>query len=115
MRKFAIVLLMLACSRGPSYPVCEVADDCEVPQDTVARCLVGDADFRFCAWECDADPDCDAADDWRRVCATFQSEPGSFCLPSCVQDPDSEIEDCPGGFVCRATGGGSPRRIYYPG
>lgn len=114
MQRFFLMLLVAACSRAPSYPACNVPDDCEVPSGTTARCLEGDNDFRFCAWECDDDDGCDPTDDWRRVCATFQSEVGNFCLPSCRQDPETDVESCPAGFVCRATGGGSPRRVCYP-
>ncbi|TVQ90757.1 MAG: hypothetical protein EA397_11800 [Deltaproteobacteria bacterium] len=73
-----------------------------------------DDGFRFCSWACEDDDDCAQADDWRRECATFQSESGRFCLPSCRQDPDTDEEHCPSGFNCRATGGGDPRRVCYP-
>lgn len=115
-RALLVLLLAAACGRsGPEYPTCDDAEDCETPAETEASCLEGDEDFRFCAWECDVDADCEQADDWRRVCATFQSEAGQYCLPSCQQDPESEDEACPSGFICRATGGGSPRRVCYPG
>ena len=115
MWRIAVLLSLAACAGAPRYPTCEVADDCGAPDDVVARCLVGDADFRFCSWECELDADCEQADDWRRVCSTFQSEAGSFCLPSCAQDPETEEESCPRGFVCRSTGGGAPQRVCYPG
>lgn len=114
--RLALLALALGCGSDIDYETCESPDDCSVPDDATARCISGGGDFQFCSWECGVDADCNYdEDEWSRVCATFESENGSFCFPSCDGEGDSGGDEaCPEGFECRATGGGDPRRVCFP-
>lgn len=108
-----VVMAVAVGCAGPAYTVCEVADDCTVPDEAPgdAACVEKNA-TAFCAVTCTTDPDCDAVDDafdW--VCAPFESNPVSYCFPACAD----EGPECPDGYACRSTGGGSAnRKICFP-
>jgi hypothetical protein len=117
------------CGGGdPTYAPCDTPDDCAVPEEAEAECL-DKAGEGFCTWSCSSDADCafddDPDPDWTRVCASFESEPGSHCFPSCREGDEGDESDesdesdgdgsCPEGFSCRSTGGGSDnRKVCFP-
>ncbi|NCG17965.1 MAG: hypothetical protein GWP91_03005 [Rhodobacterales bacterium] len=97
------------------YRYCDEPEDCEVPEGFSAECLDKSGEG-FCTWACDIDGDCADADDegFEYVCASFESEAGQSCFPSCA-DPADADNPCPDGFGCRSTGGGSEnRKICFP-
>lgn len=113
-----VVVLLAACKGDVEYVSCEAAEDCAdwVPDEATAVCLPK-ADDGFCSWECSADTDCegDADEDFAYVCSSFESTAGMYCFPQCNDGEDSALEECPGGFTCRSTGGGADnRRICFP-
>ena len=104
-----------ACGGPELYGACEAPADCEVPEGASAECLEK-SDAGFCTWECGEDADCEEAPDgdYDFVCASFESEPGQYCFPSCEEAAD-EAEACPAGYGCRSTGGGSDnRKVCFP-
>lgn len=116
------VLSIASCNKDSKdddddvYLACEEPEDCVVPEDRDAVCLEK-ADEGFCSWECDADSDCDDADDgdFDFVCASFESEEALYCFPACNEDAEEEEDECPGSMTCRSTGGGSDnRKICFP-
>lgn len=114
MTRLTLILLIAAACGGDEgvYAPCDVADDCIVPEDTTAECL-DKSGVGFCSWECAVDDDCSPSPDaWDYVCASFESESGLHCFPSCEDD----AEGCPDGTSCRSTGGGSDnRKVCFPG
>src|SRR5688572_32754954 len=97
----------VACG-DDEYQPCEEASDCDVPDGRNAVCLPK-ADEGFCSWTCSTDPDC-AGGELKMVCSPFESNPQSYCFPSC----DGGAA-CPEGLSCRSTGGGNEnRRICFP-
>ena len=109
--------LLAACGGPEIYRPCEAAADClqQVPEDAEGVCL-DKANEGFCSWACTDDGDCDdGAAAPPLVCASFESEAGRFCFPSCDEALDDDAEACPPDFVCRSTGGGSEnRKICFP-
>jgi hypothetical protein len=114
MTRFAWALLLVGCGRSPIYLGCEQPADCPVPDDVTAECLDKSGDG-FCTWACKVDADCAwDEDEFARVCASFESEGGLHCFPSCEDAPDAP-DACPDGFTCRSTGGGSDNRhVCFP-
>ncbi len=116
--------LVLACGSPPSksdssvalYRSCEAPSDCvDQPEGAEAACL-DKGGLGFCTWECTTDEDCagETDPDWPMVCASFESNAGSFCFPAC-QEEETETASCPGALSCRSTGGGSDnRRVCFP-
>lgn len=118
MRWFALGWLATwggCCDDDGLYASCEEPADCEVPEDAEAECL-DKSSAGFCTWQCGADSECELeGDEWARVCAPFESNPGSYCFPSCREDVEDEADACPEGTSCRSTGGGSDnRKICFP-
>lgn len=112
--------LLAACGGKDDgiYDTCETAEDCTAPDDLEPACL-DKGDEGYCTWGCSTDDDCmggDTASDGddsglERVCASFESEAGSYCFPSCEEDETA----CPEGMTCRSTGGGSEnRKVCFP-
>lgn len=100
---------LASCGRPPDYAACDEPEDCVAPDGATAACLDGSG-FGFCTWSCADDTDC-AADEVARACASFESEEGQHCFPTCVGDGDV----CPDGLSCRSTGGGSDNeRVCFP-
>lgn len=116
MRGWWLVLGLLACGgRDEVYAACDEPDECEVPDGAEAECL-DKSGQGFCSWVCEDDGDCadDPDEDYDFVCASFESEPGLHCFPSCEDAGDSGT-GCPPGYGCRSTGGGSDnRKICFP-
>jgi hypothetical protein len=113
----AIAVALHGCGGPDFYAACEEADDCSdvVPEEATGECVEKEGGG-FCTWSCTADPDCDGDqdDDFDFVCAPFESTTGMYCFPACLEGAD-EGEDCPGGYGCRSTGGGSDnRKICFP-
>jgi len=107
-----------SCGGRGFYEACEQPEHCEdvVPEGATAEC-VEKTDGGFCSWSCDTDPDCDGDldDEWTFVCAPFESTPGMYCFPACAEDEDEDTADCPDGYGCRSSGGGSDnRKICFP-
>lgn len=107
---WAIWLAFAACtSKSDLYAACDEARDCSVPDDAEPACL-DKSDEGLCTWECSVDADC-ATDELDLVCASFESDEGLFCFPSCEHDE----ADCPPRMGCRSTGGGSSnRKVCFP-
>lgn len=111
-----MLVWLLACGGSPIYAPCDVAADCPAPEGVTSECLDADAEAGFCTWSCDEDQDCAFdEDDYERVCAPLDSEPGKHCFPSCEEADDDDPEACPPNFECRSTGGGNEnRKICFP-
>jgi hypothetical protein len=101
-----LAVALAACGKDAVWTSCETADDCEVPGDATAECLPKGSDG-FCTWACAVDGDCafDAVD---RVCASYSSSEGLYCLASCGEDTADPT--CPEGFHCASSGGGDENR-----
>lgn len=120
MRRFVVLLGLLGCGGGPDfYESCDLEepDACVdvVPEDATGACLEKSGGG-FCTWECAADADCanDVDDDFDFVCAPLESNPQTYCFPACGEGEDG-AEECPDGYGCRSTGGGSDnRKICFP-
>lgn len=106
------LMVLVSCNR-PLYATCATADECAeaIPEDAEGACL-DKSESGFCTWTCSVDTDCTVPDDW--VCASFESEPGLYCFPSC-EGVEDDAEACPPGLTCRSTGGGSDnRKVCFP-
>lgn len=129
MRNLWILLpLLVACGGDDgalgenAYLTCADASDCEAPEGQDPECLDKGGDG-FCTMTCVVDDDCATAgeepedeDDpsWPWVCASFESNAGMHCFPSC-EDPEDPDQECPEGFGCRSTGGGADnRKVCFP-
>lgn len=114
---FLAAALVCGCGGDEVYAPCEAPADCEVPSEADPVCLDKSGEG-FCSWECAVDDDCDfdgGDGSYARVCASFESEPGTFCFPSCDEAAEDEDEVCPRGFSCRSTGGGADnRKVCFP-
>jgi hypothetical protein len=114
------LFLLVAChggDLGDFYAPCTDAGTCEgvAPDGTDGECLDGTTDG-FCTWECTDDAGCagDQDDVYDFVCSPFESNPGQYCFPSCLEG-DTDAPECPEGFSCRSTGGGGDnRKICFP-
>ena len=105
-----------------AYLSCETADDCDAPDGLDPACLDKSGEG-FCTLECTVDEDCvDAGEEseeedeptWTWVCSSFETATDQYCFPSCEDPEDPELE-CPEGFTCRSTGGGSNnRKVCFP-
>jgi hypothetical protein len=109
---------------------CEVADDCYPGVDHEdlsgeVACLDRVAGG-YCTHECVTDEDCcavpgECATDAPQVCAPFESTGIYRCFLSCEASVigDQEGNDYCGefahrDFICRATGGGDPKKVCVP-
>lgn len=111
--------------------VCDAPDDCY--PDVADGELLGTAMCLdrvrggYCTHTCTADTDCCAAEgecktQLKQVCAPFESSTDKMCFLSC-EDADrgglGEQEYCQKeastDFICRASGGGDPRKVCVPG
>lgn len=112
--RLVLLLLGTSCGGSPIYASCEQPDDCPAPEGATAECLDKSSEG-FCTWSCSSDSDCAFdEDEYERVCASFESEEGEHCFPSC-EGAEDEDEACPQGFTCRSTGGGSDnRKVCFP-
>jgi hypothetical protein len=64
----------------------------------------------FCSWLCSVDTDCVVDDGYTYVCTPFESNPDTYCIPSCEGGAV-----CPEDYECRSTGGGAEnRKICFP-
>jgi hypothetical protein len=112
-----LVLLVAGCGGSPLYDPCGGPGDCPAPEGSEPQCL-DKAGEGFCTWSCSVDADCAFdEDEWGRVCASFEEEPGTHCFPSCREQEEGgdEVAVCPDRFTCRSTGGGANnRRVCFP-
>ncbi len=111
------ILGWMACHDGPDvYEPCESPATCEAPPDQTAECVNGDGDG-FCTWSCEDEADCAQSEHpWQFVCASFESSDGNHCFPACDGAEAPDEEQCPRGYECRSTGGGSENeKVCYPG
>ena len=112
-----LACLLSSCGGSGFYEPCEAADQCAdvAPEGATGECVEKEGGG-FCSWSCVTDPDCagDQDDAWDFVCAPFESTPGLYCFPNCNEDPEA-TEECPDGYACRSTGGGSENeKICFP-
>jgi hypothetical protein len=117
---WGVALLATFAACGPRfYHPCDDAKQCEdvVPDGADAECVETSGEG-FCSWQCVVDDDCDGDhdDDHDFVCASFESNPATYCFPSCAGDgTDSSGGACPEGYTCRSTGGGDANeKVCYP-
>lgn len=111
-------MTITGCGGPGFYAPCEEPAHCEdvIPEGATAECVEAEGGG-FCSWQCSADPDCDGDldDDWDFICAPFESNPQQYCFPACNEDTDDATAECPEGYGCRSTGGGSEnRKICFP-
>ncbi len=107
---------------------CESADQCfpDVKGDLQGTAVCLDTiDEGYCTHTCQSDDDCCAAEgecktELPHLCAPFESQ-GQHCFLSCegsVLGGRDEQEYCQTevspNFICRASGGGAPRKICVP-
>jgi hypothetical protein len=113
--RLGMLSVLVGCGGDPLYAPCDGPADCPAPEGVESECLAKSGDG-FCTWECTVDEDCVFdEDDWGRVCASFESEEGTHCFPSCREAEGDDGAVCPDDFTCRSTGGGSDnRKVCFP-
>jgi hypothetical protein len=116
---------------GPTGSPDQVASSCESPADcypgvdhaTLAGevlCLDRVRDGH-CTHECATDDDCCAAEGecetgFDQVCAPFENTNTRMCFLSCEGRNDEYCQrEVSSDFICRASGGGDPRKVCVPG